>query len=298
MEHKACNCACCREAASQNHGSFALFPGIFLSFLPNEAPEAAEGADDYALRLYHCRKGSAAFCFEKQGTVTLHAGELAVWREGSVLEAKMQPGEEFAGLLLRVDLKKLTEQPPENLRGTDITGERLFDLYGTQKKLEPQKAEGDLAASLGLFYDRPAENAFAWRKLAAQALLLALGEKNAHEEAAEELEPCTTEQARLIREVHRELTQNLDKRMTIDELSRRYLMNPTTLKQVFKSVYGTSLAAHMKEHRMGKAAQLLRETELPVAEIAHMVGYESQSKLTAAFKEYFGLTPKEYRKGH
>ena len=298
MEHKACHCACCREAASQNHGSFALFPGILLSYLPDAAQEPMEGAEDYALRLYHCRSGSVTFCFEEQGTVTLHAGELAVWREGSVLEAKMQPDEDFAGLLLRVDLKKLTEQPPENLRGTDITGERLFDLYGTQKKPEIQKAEGDLAASLGLFYDRPAENAFAWRKLAAQALLLALGEKTAHEEPAEELEPCTTEQARLIREVHRELTQNLDKRMTIDELSRRYLMNPTTLKQVFKSVYGTSLAAHMKEHRMGKAAQLLRETELPVAEIAHMVGYESQSRLTAAFKDYFGRTPLEYRKGH
>ena len=75
-------------------------------------------------------------------------------------------------------------------------------------------------------------------------------------------------------------------------------MNPTTLKQVFKSVYGASLAAHMKEHRMGRAAQLLRETDESVAEIARAVGYESQSKLTAAFKEYFGVLPKEYRKNH
>lgn len=298
MEHKSCNCACCREAAAQNHGSFALFPGVLLSYLPDAAQEQAEGAEDYAMRLYHCRTGSVTFSFAAQPPVTLHAGELAIWREGSFLEAKMEPDEEFAGLILRVDLKKLTEQPPENLRGTDITGERLFDLYGTQKTLEPQKAEGDTAAAIGLLYDRPAETASVWRALAAQALLLSLGEKTAHEEPPEELGPCTTEQARLIREVHRELTQNLDKRVTIEELSKRYLMNPTTLKQAFKSVYGASLAAHMKEHRMGKAAQLLRETELPVAEIARMVGYESQSRLTAAFKEYFGLTPKEYRKGH
>ena len=298
MEHKACHCACCREAASQNHGSFALFPGILLFYLPDAAQEPMEGAEDYALRLYHCRSGSVTFCFEAQKPVTLHAGELAVWRETNMLEAKMQPDAEFAGLLLRVDLKKLTGQPPEDLRGTDITGERLFDLYGTQKTLEPVRAEGDLAAAIGLLYDRPAGHAFAWRKLAAQALLLALGEKAAPEEPPEELGPCETEQERLICEVHRELTQNLDKRVTIEELSKRYLMNPTTLKQVFKSVYGASLAAHMKEHRMGKAAQLLRETELPVAEIAHMVGYESQSRLTAAFKDYFGRTPLEYRKGH
>ena len=54
----------------------------------------------------------------------------------------------------------------------------------------------------------------------------------------------------------------------------------------------------MKEHRMGRAAQLLRETDESVAKIARAVGYESQSKLTAAFKEYFGVLPKEYRKNH
>ena len=127
---------------------------------------------------------------------------------------------------------------------------------------------------------------------------MSLGEKTAHEEPPEELGPCTTEQARLIREVHRELTQNLDKRVTIEELSKRYLMNPTTLKQAFKSVYGESIAAHMKEHRMEKAAALLHESDMSIAEIGRLVGYESQSKFTAAFKEYFGLTPKEYRKGH
>ena len=65
---------------------------------------------------------------------------------------------------------------------------------------------------------------------------------------------------------------------------------------MFKQIYGNSLAAHMKEHRMEKAASLLRETELSVAEIAGQVGYESQSKFTAAFKEQFGQLPKEYRR--
>ena len=107
-----------------------------------------------------------------------------------------------------------------------------------------------------------------------------------------------SEQVRAVHAVHAYLTQNLETRVTIEELSKQYLMNPTTLKQVFKSVYGTSLAAHMKEHRMGRAAQLLRETDESVAEIARAVGYESQSKFTAAFKEYFGALPKEYRKNH
>ena len=66
---------------------------------------------------------------------------------------------------------------------------------------------------------------------------------------------------------------------------------------MFKSVYGTSIAAHLKEHRLEKAAQLLRETDLTMAEIARQVGYESQSKFTAAFKEQYGLLPTAYRRG-
>lgn len=104
------------------------------------------------------------------------------------------------------------------------------------------------------------------------------------------------EQVKIIREIHDDLAQQMDRRVTIEELAHRYLINPTTLKTVFKEVYGSSLAAHMKEHRMERAAALLRETDLSVAEIAGQVGYESQSKFTAAFKEQFGQLPKEYRR--
>ena len=104
------------------------------------------------------------------------------------------------------------------------------------------------------------------------------------------------EQVKIIREIHDHLTEHMEQRVTIEELSHRYLINPTTLKTVFKEVYGNSLAAHMKEHRMEKAAALLRETDMSVAEIAGQVGYESQSKFTAAFKEQFGQLPPAYRR--
>ena len=73
-------------------------------------------------------------------------------------------------------------------------------------------------------------------------------------------------------------------------------MNPTTLKAVFKSVYGNSLASHIREHRMERAAELLRGTDLSILEIARQVGYDSQSKFSTAFREAYGLLPKEYRR--
>ena len=104
------------------------------------------------------------------------------------------------------------------------------------------------------------------------------------------------EQTEIIREIHGQLLQHMDRKITIEELSRQYHMNPTTLKAAFKSTYGTSLVAHMKEHRMERAAKLLKETDMSIAEIAQAVGYDSQSKFTAAFKAFYQVLPREYRK--
>ena len=105
-------------------------------------------------------------------------------------------------------------------------------------------------------------------------------------------------QIETIKKVHDYLTQNLSKRITIEELSKQFAMNPTTLKTVFKDVYGSSLAAHIKEHRMEKAAELLVQSQLPVNQIAQEVGYESQSKFSSVFKDFYKQTPKDYKKNH
>ena len=102
-------------------------------------------------------------------------------------------------------------------------------------------------------------------------------------------------QVETVRAIHEQLIKHMVQRFTIESLSKQFLMNPTTLKTLFKSVYGTSLAAHIKEHRMEQAAKLLRETSLSIAEIAGRVGYDSQSRFTAAFKAYWGKLPRDCR---
>lgn len=109
---------------------------------------------------------------------------------------------------------------------------------------------------------------------------------------------CTQEQLDIIRQVHERLTTDLECRVTIEELSRQFPMNPSTMKSLFKAVYGNSIAAHIREHRMERAAQLLLESRDSVAAIARAVGYESQSKFSAEFRKSFGLLPTEFRKKH
>ena len=107
---------------------------------------------------------------------------------------------------------------------------------------------------------------------------------------------CSAEQLETIRRVHEALTADLSSRITIDELSRRFLLNPSTMKEVFKTVYGQSIAAHIREHRMERAAELLHETDASMAEIAAAIGYESASKFSAEFRKAYGALPTEYRR--
>ncbi len=41
---------------------------------------------------------------------------------------------------------------------------------------------------------------------------------------------------------------------------------------------------------------MLRESNMSIADIAQAVGYDSQSKFTAAFKAFFQVLPKDYKK--
>lgn len=102
--------------------------------------------------------------------------------------------------------------------------------------------------------------------------------------------------AEIIHRIHAYLVEHLADRVTIEDLSKHFLMNPTTLKKAFKDVYGMSIAAHMKQHRMEHAARLLLESNDSIAQIAFAVGYESQSRFTNAFKKTYGMLPSLYRK--
>ena len=95
--------------------------------------------------------------------------------------------------------------------------------------------------------------------------------------------------------IHKKLTANLKERPTIEELSKEYLINTSTLKETFKGIYGMPIATYMKTYRIKQAAVLLRQTQDTVADIAQQVGYINQSKFATAFREIMKISPTEYR---
>jgi AraC-like DNA-binding protein len=63
----------------------------------------------------------------------------------------------------------------------------------------------------------------------------------------------------------------------------------------FHALVGEPPLQYLKHWRLAKAASMLRDSELTVAEIAAQIGYETEAALSKAFKHRMGLGPRAYR---
>jgi AraC-like DNA-binding protein len=86
-----------------------------------------------------------------------------------------------------------------------------------------------------------------------------------------------------------------DHRLSVDGLSQSVFVSRRQLQRAFTEA-GTSVQEQLHAVRMQHAAELLRETTLPVSEITRMVGYRHSAQFAKAFRRYYGLAPTQWRK--
>lgn len=88
---------------------------------------------------------------------------------------------------------------------------------------------------------------------------------------------------------------NIDKKINLEELSNHVSMSVTHFSRVFKREMGETAMNYLSNIRLDKAKKLLLSQELSITEIAYECGYSSLSHLSAAFKNKYNYSPKEYR---
>lgn len=69
------------------------------------------------------------------------------------------------------------------------------------------------------------------------------------------------------------------------------------IQEGFRTHLGTSPAAFVREARLAEAARRLSDTATPVAEIGASLGYPNPANFATAFKERFGVSPRQHRQG-
>ena len=83
---------------------------------------------------------------------------------------------------------------------------------------------------------------------------------------------------------------------TLEMLATEAALSRASFARRFKERVGQPMFEYLTALRMQRAQVLLRDTTLPIYEVANRVGYDSDLGFTKAFKRTIGTTPTRYRK--
>jgi AraC family transcriptional regulator len=90
------------------------------------------------------------------------------------------------------------------------------------------------------------------------------------------------------------LKENLAEPPGLEELGRRVACSHFYLSRIFTQEVGKTISVTLRDLRMERAANLLREGRLNVTQAALEVGYSSLSHFSSAFREVIGCCPGLY----
>jgi two-component system, response regulator YesN len=90
---------------------------------------------------------------------------------------------------------------------------------------------------------------------------------------------------------------NIEKKISLDEVSSYLYLNPSYFSRLFKKEVGETFVEYVTKMKINRAKELLEQTADSVGKICERLGYDNQSYFIKIFKSYAGVTPIEYRSG-
>ncbi|WP_198042679.1 AraC family transcriptional regulator [Oceanobacillus sp. AG] len=274
---------------------YSVLPGVEVIIFNFEASHYMPTLHPnlHILELNHCFKGRAE-CKMKDGCLQyIGEGDLFMNTMSNHSDRIEFPLEYYKGINITIDLDKFIDPLSDYLPDIPIDIPNLVNRYFSNDECFFIQAKKGIQHIFSGMYSIPLEARDNYYRLKVLEILIYLHYFDTTKEQQKKF--YARQQVDIIKQIKKKITEQFEQRFTIDELARQYCISPTTLKATFKGVYGVSIGVYMKEYRIRKAASMLLQTQESVGEIASTVGYKSQSKFGAAFKELYKISPLEYR---
>lgn len=283
---------------------FSLFPGITLAYIfvnasSWEAPKFSENdPNGKGLLLFnYCVEGRCELVLNNQNYVYLKDQEISL-TEHFARNQYVYPRHIYEGLEFFIDIDVLTTQCPYIADDLAIDFRKLVDLYCPRESTYIAGVLPEIAGTLQnlwKLFDLPLP--FALSQMRLSSLLLFSTLLNLKEIPKSQVCSFFTEsQVDIAKRTERIITEDLQKHYPARELAAMFSISETSLKNYFRGVYGQNISSYLRDLRMKTAADLLENTRLPISEIAEQVGYLNQSKFATVFKNYYHMSPLEYRR--
>lgn len=91
------------------------------------------------------------------------------------------------------------------------------------------------------------------------------------------------------------IEQNFQNDISVEDIADTCGLNRSYFGKVFKDAVGRSPQEFLMNYRMIKATELLKLTQLSIGDISNAVGYTNQLHFSRAFKNIYGVSPREWR---
>ena len=249
----------------------------------------------HTFAIHHCREGRIEWEVSNGAYLYLASGDIML--DSSTTENKYCsfPVSHYHGITITISVPKAIAEISELLSMFSIDLEQLEQLFALKNR--PFIMHGNSVSDhvISELYHIPDSIRLEYLRVKVLELLVTL----------KTIDPCALGEERpyfyktqveKVKAIMAFMTSNPDRRFTMEELSAKYDISVSALKQCFKGVYGTAIYTYMRNYRMDLAASLLAQTDEPITVIAGKVGYTNTSKFSEAFKNVKGKTPLEYRK--
>ena len=276
--------------------TYSLFDGIIIAFMDICIDNIdnvffEDKLSSRLLQINHCAKGRYSYAVGDDRIVYFGKGDLCVSIYDLTKTISDFPLGYYEGLEIFIDVDVANDHVKELIPGFDLI--ELYENLEKSKGYRLVRANEKIDHVIGELYcvdERIKEPYF---RLKCLELLLFVS--IAYESKTESIS-LSKKHVDMVEHVRDDLIEDLESRITIDELAKRYGVSKTTLKNCFKEVYGKPIFKWRKEYRLDLACRLIEDGDLTISEISRKVGYSSPSKFGQAFREHVGCTPSEYMK--
>ena len=119
--------------------------------------------------------------------------------------------------------------------------------------------------------------------------VLSLLNKNNINPEVKEFSPCVQNALEFI-------NNNLNKKIDLSTIAEHTFVSRSTLTNKFKKELNITVQDYIQRQKMFMAGQLLKNTDMSVAQVSDHLGYSEQFYFSRCFKQSFGISPREYKK--
>ena len=279
---------------------YRIFPGIEVSFLTIhmsdfDFTELESMYRESYVGFHYCLEGRIEQELDGEFFYLL-PGDLSVVSKNRNLKVFVLPLNHYHGISIGVDTNVAMTQFSEYIQGSEISPLNVVRRICGTRDTTILRSSPSIQQILAGWRMIPEEQRPDYLKIKMLELLYVLSQIDADAYLTECFVP--REQTELVKRVSAYVSDNIQGKIAIVDLTAKFGVSETYLQKAFRSVYGMPVVSFIRAQRMQCAAQVLIHTTRSIDDIAEEFGYVNESKFASVFKRIIGDTPSVYRREH